>query len=107
MYQVSRWSFRMAENVPGFCPNNGIWHWDHWSTSTGMRALGVAAISAIFPDKSNEKEIAAIEHCGDIIAQRIFAMVKETEAFSVKGKEMIQCIAMERGGLEALAELFS
>lgn len=108
MYRVSRWVDRLSDNDPGFfSPKNGVWHWDHWPTSTGMRALGAAAVSAFFPDKSSGEEIAAIEHCGDIISGTVFSMTKRTEAFIINGNELVQHVMMADGGVEALAKLLA
>jgi hypothetical protein len=105
MYQASRWSHRLADDVPGFSPSKGIWHWDHWSPSTGMRALGAAAMSAFFPTKTNNEDIGAIEHCGAVLAVRIIAMTKKTEHLQFDWREMVQCITTSDAGLQALNRL--
>lgn len=105
MHRVIHWSNRMADDVPGFCPAKGIWHWDHWTPSTGMRALGAAAMSAFFPDKTSEEEIGAIEHGGDILAVRVIAMTKKTEHLRFDWQEMVQCMSASEDGLRSLERL--
>jgi len=105
MYRVSRWSCRLADNGPDFSPQKGIWHWDHWSPSTGMRGLGAAVMSAFFPTKITDDDISAIEHCGDAIAVRIIAMTKKTEHLRFDWREMLQCVLMSDGGMRALDRL--
>jgi hypothetical protein len=107
MYEASHWANRLADDVSGFCPQKGIWHWDHWTTSTGMRALGAAACSAFFPNRSNDEDIAVLEYCGDIIAHKIFAMTKQTEAFILKWEEVVQVLLMAEGGPDALDKLLA
>lgn len=105
MCEVPRWSYRLEDAVPGFCPKKGVWHWDHWTTSTGMRALGTATCAALFPNKASDKDIAALEYCGDIIANKVFAMTKKTEAFTLKGEEVADILLMVDGGPDALDKL--
>ncbi|MFS2139559.1 toll/interleukin-1 receptor domain-containing protein [Duganella sp. Dugasp56] len=105
MYQVSRWSFRLNDDVPGFSPQKGIWHWDHWSASTGMRGLGAAIMSALFPPKISDEDIYAIELCGDILAVAIISMTKKTEHLRLDWREIIQCVLMSDGGMKALDRL--
>jgi len=104
MHGALHWSNRMADDVTGFCPSKGIWHWDHWTPSTGMRALGAAAMSALFPTKTNDEDIAAIEYCGDVLAVRIFSMTKKTEHLRFDWEEIIQCV-IASGGTRALDRL--
>jgi hypothetical protein len=104
MHEVIRWSNRIADDVPGFCPAKGIWHWDHWTPSTGMRALGAAAMSAFFPEKTSDEDIGAIEFCGDALAVRILAMTKKTEHLQFDWKETIQCV-IASDGMRALDRL--
>jgi hypothetical protein len=104
MRQVIRWSNRIKDDVPGFCPSKGIWHWDYWTPSTGMRALGAAAVSAFFPEKTSDEDISAIELCGDALAVRILAMTKKTEHLRFDWEEMIQCV-IASDGMRALDRL--
>lgn len=105
MYKVSRWSYRLADDVEGFAPERGVWHWDHWTASTGMRGLGAAAMSAFFPAMIGDDDISAIENCGDILAVRIIAMTKKTEHLHFDWREMVQCVITSDGGMRALDHL--
>lgn len=107
MYQISRWSYRASENTLGFCPEKGIWAWNNGSTSTGIYMLGAATISAFFPDKSSDADIAAIEYCGKIIADKILSSVKETEPIILDGREIVQCLMREDVWLEKLSKLLA
>lgn len=104
MHRVVRWSNRINDDVPGFCPSKGIWHWDYWTPSTGMRALGAAVMSAFFPAKTSDEDIGAIEFCGDVLAVRIIAMTKKTEHLQFDWKEVIQSI-IASDGMRALDRL--
>lgn len=105
MYQVSRWSYLLADDVPGFSPKNGIWHWDHWHPSTAMRGLGAAAMSVFFPTRICNNDISAVEHCGDILAIHIIAMTKKTEHLRFDWREMVQYVLKADGGMRALDRL--
>ena len=105
MHTVTRWSARVRDDSPEFSPMKGIWHWDHWTTSTGMRAFGTAVISTMFPTKYSVEDIATIEYCGDIIAQNIISFTKKTEPLTVTDDEIFRCIVSNKRGLKALERL--
>lgn len=105
MHQVPRWSFRLNDDELDFSPQKGIWHWDRWSPSTGMRGFGAAIVSALFPKRTSDEDIYAIEHCGDRLAVGIISMTKKSEHLRLDWREIMQCVLMGEGGMKALNRL--
>jgi hypothetical protein len=101
------WSNVVADDDDDFSPMNGIWHWDHWSPSLGMRALGTAVCAAFFPDRTAENEIIAIETAGTVLAVKEFSMIKRTEPFVFSSQDLTRLLLSSPEGTNALACLLS
>lgn len=105
MLSSSEWGDRMREDEIGFSPWKGIWHWDHWTPSTGMQALGIAICSALFRRIPNEKYIAALSTCGRLVSEKIISFTKKEEALNTSGHEIIRIIIGNNEGRSALEKL--
>jgi hypothetical protein len=105
MRSSSRWSRVVSENEPDFSPMRGVWHWDHWTPSLGMRALGTTICAAFFPDKTAGREIAAIERCGNILASAEFSMIKKTEPFFFDADDLMKLLLSSSEGIRELKHL--
>jgi len=97
------WSNVVADDDDDFSPMNGIWHWDHWSPSLGMRALGTAVCAAFFPGRTTENEVVAIESAGKILAVDEFSKIKRTEPFVFSSHDLTRLLLSSPEGANALA----
>lgn len=107
MWDSKEWGYMLGDENENetYCPSKGIWHWDHWSPSKGMRALGTAALAAFFPHRTDIDHIEAIEQGGAIIAKSFFAMTKKTESFIFDANDIIVSLFANEHGVKVLDTL--
>jgi len=107
MQESSEWSCLLSDESTDFNPQKGIWHWDHWTPSRGMCALGTAACAAFFSEKTSNADIRALEHCGKILAEKEFSMTKKTEPFILDAERLIQTLLSDPEGEASVTQLLS
>lgn len=101
------WSYAIFDDHEDFSPLKGVWHWDHWTPSRAMQALGTAVCAAYFPERTSPQEIAAIEACGSILAVKEFSMIKRTEQFVFNSRRLTQILLSSGEGIEVLTTLLA
>ncbi|WP_197342323.1 toll/interleukin-1 receptor domain-containing protein [Ralstonia solanacearum] len=107
MWSSSEWKYMLSDDSETFCPTKGVWHWDHWSPSRGMRALGTAACAAFFSiEAGSEDEISAMERVGIMLAEGFLSFVRKDESFNLGADEFVD-ILISRGGVDVLDRLLS
>lgn len=104
MCESRNWEYMLADENETYHPLKGIWHWDHWSPSRGMCALGTAACSAFFPSKVNVDDILAIERAGMLLAEHFICFIKKEESFTLDSDDLVR-ILVNHGGIDALDQL--
>ena len=107
MWDSKEWGYMLGDENKNetYCPSKGVWHWDHWSPSKGMRALGTAALAAFFPSCTEDEHIEAIEKGGEILAVSFFSMTKKTEAFIFDANDIILSLFSDKYGIKVLDTL--
>ncbi|MGX7002804.1 TIR domain-containing protein [Caballeronia sp. KNU42] len=107
MCNSSQWKYMLSDEEETFCPSKGIWHWDRWSPSRGMCALGTAACAAFFSNKTDIDDIDAIERAGLLLAESYFRFVKKTESFILDPDDLVSALISRHGGIDLLERLLS
>ncbi|MHA6911231.1 toll/interleukin-1 receptor domain-containing protein [Ralstonia pseudosolanacearum] len=107
MWDSSQWKHMLSDDFETFCPAKGVWHWDHWSASRGMQALGTAACAAFFSSEvGGEGDVSAMERVGILLAEGFFSFVRKDESFNLGSEEFVD-ILIARGGVDILDRLLS
>jgi hypothetical protein len=104
MCESRNWKYMLADENETYHPPKGIWHWDYWSPSRGMCALGTAACSAFFPNKTGVDDILAIERAGLILAEHFICFIKKEESFILDSDDLVR-VLINHGGINALDRL--
>ncbi|ANH98584.1 hypothetical protein A8L59_14565 [Pseudomonas koreensis] len=107
MWDNNEWGGMLGDDNPTYCPSKGRWHWDYFSPSRGMCALGTATMSAFFPDRESSGDQAMLTSAGAILARSVFAMTYKTEAFNLAPAELINILLNDAEGYAALEHLVS
>jgi hypothetical protein len=107
MQESSNWSYLFSDESTDFNPQKGVWHWDHWTPSRGMCALGTAICTEFFPGNTGDADIAALEQCGKILARKEISMIKKTEPFILDSDRLIQILLSDPEGEVSVARLLS
>ncbi|EHV2846640.1 toll/interleukin-1 receptor domain-containing protein [Salmonella enterica] len=102
MWDSNEWNYMLSDENATFCPLKGRWHWDYFTPSRGMRALGTAVMSAFFPQCTTQVERAALQNAGVVLAQKVFAMTYMTESFILEYKEIISILLNDSNGYKAI-----
>ena len=105
MWDSDEWGFMLGDENPTYCPSKGRWHWDYFTPSRGMRALGTAVMSAFFPGREDPDDQALLASAGAVLARCVFAMTYKTEAFNLAPAEVINILINDADGYAALEHL--
>ncbi|VVQ07680.1 toll/interleukin-1 receptor domain-containing protein [Pseudomonas fluorescens] len=105
MWDSDEWGFMLGDDNPTYCPSQGRWHWDYFSPSRGMRALGTATMSVFFSDRETLDDQAMLASAGAVLARSVFAMTYKTEAFNLAPDELINLLINDAEGYAALEHL--
>ena len=105
MWDSDEWGYMLGDDNPTYCPSKGRWHWDYFTPSRGMRALGTAVMAFLFPHRTGPADQRALQAAGTVLAQRIFAMTYITEPFNLEPGELVCVLLNDNEGYAALASL--
>ncbi|TCT08971.1 toll/interleukin-1 receptor domain-containing protein [Paralcaligenes ureilyticus] len=105
MWDSEMWSFMLGDEVPTYCPIKGRWHWDRFSPSRGMQALGTAVLSAFFPQLVGEDEQRALSDGGVVLAQNFFSTVYVAEPFRFDMNDVVTFMINHPEGYRVLETL--
>lgn len=72
MWESDEWGYMLSDETDTFCPAKGRWHWDYFTPSRGMRALGTVAMSVFFPGQTSASDQAAFHRAGNVLAKLFF-----------------------------------
>ncbi|MFK3797161.1 toll/interleukin-1 receptor domain-containing protein [Pseudomonas sp. NPDC088444] len=104
MWASDDWNFMLGDDEPTFCPSLGVWHWDHFTPSRGMRALGAAVLSTFFPMLGSHDHWL-LNAGGALLAISFFSKVKVTEAFSFEANDLVTFLIGTQDGIEVLDKI--
>ncbi|MGO4367774.1 toll/interleukin-1 receptor domain-containing protein [Pseudomonas sp. PAB10] len=107
MWNSDKWSFMLSDENSTYCPTKGRWHWDHFTPSLGMRALGTAVLSTFFPQLGNLEEQPLLNAGGVLLAVHFFSIVKVTEPFTFDADDLITFLFASDEGFAMLEELLN
>ena len=102
MWDSSEWGYMLSDDNDTFCPAKGRWHWDYFTASRGMRALGTAAMSVFFPGQTTPEDQAALHRAGNVLAQLFFTMIHKHEPFILDSDDIIRLLINNDDGYQAL-----
>lgn len=105
MWDSKEWGFMLGDENSTYCPVKGRWHWDRFSASRGMRALGTAALSAFFPRLVGEHEQRALNVGGAVLAVHFFTTNKVNESFIFDMNDLITFMILDFDGYGVLESL--
>ncbi|WNZ76423.1 toll/interleukin-1 receptor domain-containing protein [Pseudomonas sp. P105] len=105
MWDSNEWGFMLSDDNPTFCPTKGRWHWDRFSPSRGMRALGTAALSVFFPHWLGEVAQSALNAGGVVLAEKFFTQVDVMEAFTFNVDDLVTSLIVDYKGYGVLEQL--
>lgn len=88
MKESQEWRNAAREEQQDFNPSLGIWHWDHFSCSVGMRALGVALMDRMFPKAAVQGMAAELKVLGVQLAQNQISMTKRYETLLISASDI-------------------
>lgn len=105
MWNKQEWKYMLSDDSETFCPSKGVWHWDHWSPSRGMCALGTAVLAKFFPTRTDIESCRSIERGGIILAESVFSMIKKTEAFIFDSNDLTNTMLATDTGSDVMDQL--
>lgn len=107
MWDSDEWGEMLWHENSTYSPKNGRWHWDYFTPSRGMRALGTAAMAVFFPHCHSFDDQWALEVGGTIVAKHVCAMTYQTEVFLLGADELTNLLINDAGGFKALEHLLA
>jgi len=105
MWESEMWNYMLGDETSTFCPTEGRWHWDYFSPSRGMQALGTAVLSTFFPNLVGEDIQYDLSRGGAVLAINFFSTVYITEPFRFDKDDIITFLINHPEGYAVLEKL--